>query len=59
MLSPAAATATAAPAHFAGAPFEEDDWIGLEHELILRRDQLDRERRVEWPLGERVVRLFY
>jgi hypothetical protein len=46
-------------AHFAGATFEDDDWIGLEHDLFLRRDQPDRERRVEWPLGERVVHLFY
>ena len=33
-------------AHFAGATFDEDEWVGLEHDLILRKDQLGRERRV-------------
>jgi hypothetical protein len=46
-------------AHFAGASFDDDDWMGLEHDLILRRDQLERERHVEWPLGERTVHLSY
>jgi hypothetical protein len=46
-------------AHFAGATFADDDWVGLERDLILRQDQLDRERHVEWPLGERTVHLFY
>ena len=46
-------------AHFAGATFDDDDWTGLEHDLILRRDQSDRERQVEWPLGTRTINLFY
>jgi hypothetical protein len=46
-------------AHFAGATFDDDDWTGLEHDLILRRDQLDRERHVEWQLGTRTIHLFY
>jgi hypothetical protein len=33
-------------AHFSSAKFD-DDWIGLEHDLILPKYQLDRERRVE------------
>lgn len=46
-------------AHFAGATFDDDDWIGLEHDLILRRDHLDQERHVEWPLGNGKLDLFY
>jgi hypothetical protein len=46
-------------AHFACVTFDDDDWIGLEHDLILRPDQVDRERHVEWPLGTRSIRLFY
>jgi hypothetical protein len=46
-------------AHFSGATFDEDDWVGLEHDLILQPDQLDRERRVEWPLGDAKFELFY
>lgn len=46
-------------AHFAGATFEDDDWTGLEHDLILRRDQVDRERHVQWPLGTRTIDLYY
>lgn len=46
-------------AHFAGAPFDDDDWSHLEHDLILRRDQLDAERQVDWPLGEHTVHLYY
>lgn len=46
-------------AHFAGATFDEDEWVGLEHDLILRKDQLGRERRVERPLGAATIELFY
>jgi hypothetical protein len=46
-------------AHYSGGSFDDDDWIGLEHDLILRPDQLDRERRVEWPLGANTVVLTY
>jgi hypothetical protein len=46
-------------AHFSSATFDDDDWLRLEHDLILRKDQLDRERRVEWPLGNATVQLFY
>jgi len=46
-------------AFYAGATFDDDDWIALEHDLICRRDQLDRERHVEWPLGTRTIHLFY
>ena len=46
-------------AHFAGASFDDDDWVGLEHNLILRRDPPDRERHVEWPLGAHIVHLYY
>ena len=46
-------------AHFAGATFDDGDWTGLEHDLILRQDQLDGERTLEWPLGEHMVRLYY
>ena len=46
-------------AHFAGASFADDDWIGLEHDLLLRRDQLDQERHIQWPLGTRTIHLYY
>ena len=46
-------------AYFAGGTFDDDDWIGLEHDLILRRDPLDHERHVEWPLGTRTIHLYY
>jgi len=46
-------------AHFAGATFDEDDWVGLEYDLILRQDHMGRERRVEWPLGRAKIELFY
>jgi hypothetical protein len=46
-------------AHFAGATFDDHDWTALEHDLILRQDQLDRERHVEWPLGTRTIHLLY
>lgn len=46
-------------AHFAGATFDDDDWIGLEHDLITRRDQFDRERHVAWPLAAYRVHLSY
>ena len=45
-------------AHFAGATFD-DDWAGLEHDLVVRRDHLDQERHVEWPLGNLQLDLFY
>jgi hypothetical protein len=46
-------------AYFVNTGFDDDDWIGLEYDLILRRDQLDRERHVEWPLGSRAVHLYF
>lgn len=46
-------------AHFAGATFDDDDWLGLEHDLILRPDQPDQERHTEWPLGRHAVHLAY
>lgn len=45
--------------YFSNVTFDEDDWTGLEHALILRPDQLDRERHVEWPLGSAMLDLFY
>lgn len=38
---------------------DDDDWIGLEHDLILRGDQLDSERHVEWPIAAYTVHLYY
>jgi hypothetical protein len=46
-------------AHFAGSTFDDDDWTALEHDLILRRDELDRERHIEWPLGTRTIHLIH
>jgi hypothetical protein len=46
-------------AHFAGASFDDDDWVGLEHDLILRRDRSDGERCVEWRFGPQSVHLSY
>jgi hypothetical protein len=31
----------------------------LEHDLLLRRDQLDQERHIQWPLGTHTVHLYY
>ena len=46
-------------AHFARGAFHDDDSTGLEHDLILRRDRVDQERHVEWPLGDSQLDLFY
>src|SRR5687768_2507119 len=46
-------------AHLAGASFADDDWRCLEHYLLLRRDQLDQERHIQWPLGTHTIHLYY
>jgi hypothetical protein len=46
-------------AYFSDASFDADDWTGLERALILRPDQLDRERHVKWRLGSARLDLFY
>jgi hypothetical protein len=38
---------------------DSHDWTGLEHELIMRPDDLGLERHVEWPLGHIRVDLLY
>lgn len=46
-------------AHFSESSFDDDDWTGLNHDLIMRPDQLDRERHVKWRLGPAKLDLFY
>jgi hypothetical protein len=46
-------------AHFSGTSFDDDDWIGLEHDLILCRDQSGRERHTQWPLASGTLDLYY
>ncbi len=46
-------------AYFSSTTFDEDDWTGLEYDLLLRPDELDRERRVAWPIPKGRLDLFY